>query len=188
MAGIAGQLGARAEPRQARVEAPARLLQQGAMRFPMIVAALLALLATGADAQPRPTPYWAAIVPDAARTRTGPGRNFPAVWMYRRAGLPVKVVQVFEAWRKVEDPDGDQGWMQANMLTEKRTAMVRGAVRPLRARPAPDAAVAWRAAPGVIGRLRRCAGGWCELDIAGKRGWIEARNLWGVRPDETFEE
>lgn len=158
------------------------------MRHRSIAAALLALSATAAEAQPRPTPYWAAIVPDAARTRTGPGRNFPAVWMYRRAGLPVKVVQVFEAWRKVEDPDGDQGWMQANMLTEKRTAMVTGGVRPLRAQPAADAAVAWRAEAGVIGRLRRCEAGWCELDIAGKRGWIETSQLWGVAPDETFEE
>lgn len=152
-----------------------------------VVAALLALLATEAAAQVKQPPYWASIVPNAARTRTGPGRNFPAVWMYKRSGLPVRVVQVFPAWRKVEDPDGAQGWMQANMLSDERTGMVRGEVRPLRGAPDSGAAIVWRVEPGVVGKLRRCGNGWCELDVAGKRGWIEATHLWGVAPAESFE-
>jgi SH3-like domain-containing protein len=153
-----------------------------------LVAALLLLTAGEAVAQVKQPPYWAAIVPNAARTRTGPGRNFPAVWLYKRSGLPVRVVQLHEAWRKVEDPDGAQGWMQANMLTEKRTAMVKGEVRALHAQASESAAVVWRAEPGVIGKLRRCTNGWCELDVAGKRGWIEAANLWGVAPDESYDD
>lgn len=153
-----------------------------------ILALLLVLLAGDALAQAKTPPYWAAIVPNAARTRAGPGRQFPALWMYKRSGLPVKVIATYPAWRKIEDPDGAQGWMQANMLTDARTAMVKGAVRPLRAAARPDAAINWRAEPGVIGTLRRCEAGWCELDIAGKRGWIEAAHLWGAEAGETFEE
>jgi SH3-like domain-containing protein len=163
-------------------------MHQAAMIRRPLIAALLLLTASEAVAQTKTPPYWAAIVPSAARTRTGPGRNFPAVWMYKRAGLPVKVVQVHEAWRKVEDPDGAQGWMQANMLTDKRTAMVMGEVRALRDKPAAEAAVVWRVEPGVVGRLRRCESGWCELDIAGKRGWVETAALWGVAPSERYED
>lgn len=153
-----------------------------------LIAALLVLLASDAVAQTKQPPYWASIVPGQARTRSGPGRNFPAVWMYQRRGLPVKVVATFPAWRKIEDPDGAQGWMQANMLTDERSGMVKGEVRPMRARPDAGAPIVWRAAPGVVGKLRRCEGGWCDFDVAGRRGWIEASALWGVEPGESFED
>lgn len=154
------------------------------MRKP-VIAALILLLATEARAQDKKPPYWASIVPSQARIRTGPGRNFPAIWQYQRAGLPVKVIAIFPSWRKIEDPDGAQGWMQANMLTDERTGMVTGGVQPLRAKPDASAAIVWRAETGVVGKLRSCSSGWCDFDVKGRRGWIEASHLWGVGADEA---
>ena len=158
------------------------------IRAAAIVSLGLLGLPAAAVAQDKTPPYWASIVPNAARIRTGPGRNFPAIWEYRRAGLPVKVVQTFPAWRKVQDPDGTTGWMQANMLSESRTGMVVGEVRPMHARPDTGAPVVSRAAPGVVGKLRSCRGGWCDFDVKGRRGWIEAAHLWGVARGEEVEE
>lgn len=157
--------------------------------FKSLSGTALALLCLTSEtlAQDKAPPYWASIVPNAARIRTGPGRNFPAVWEFRRAGLPVKVVAVQPSWRKVEDPDGAQGWMQSNMLSEDRTGMVQGEVAPMRARPDATAPIVWRAAPGVVGKLRECRAGWCDFDVKGRRGWIEAASLWGVQPDEAVE-
>ena len=72
----------------------------------------LALMAVGlaaipaAQAQEKKTPYWASISAGEAMMRTGPGRNYPATWLYKRADLPVKVVEVYPQWRKVQDPGG----------------------------------------------------------------------------------
>lgn len=145
-------------------------------------AAIGGILLVGADdaiAQKKP-PYWASITAAKARMRTGPGRNFPASWLYQRAGLPVKVIETYPNWRKVEDPDGTQGWMQANLLSEDRTAMVIGEIRVLRAAPEAGAKTNWRAEPGVIGKLSDCAAGWCKLDVNGRAGFVEARYLWGA--------
>ncbi|MFD1611063.1 SH3 domain-containing protein [Sphingomonas tabacisoli] len=150
-----------------------------------LLAALALLIATEAPAQDKKPPYWASIVPSQARIRTGPGRNFPAVWQYQRAGLPVKVIAIFPSWRKIEDPDGAQGWMQANMLTDERTGMVTGGVQPMRAKPDANAPIVWRAEAGVVGKLRSCSSGWCDFDVKGRRGWIEASHLWGVGSDEA---
>ena len=158
------------------------------MSKPLIAAALTLLLATEAGAQDKTPPYWASIVPSKARIRTGPGRNFPAVWMYQRAGLPVKVIATFPSWRKIQDPDGEQGRMQSNMLSEERTRMVIGGVREMRARPEAGAAIVWRAEAGVVGRLRKCRDGWCDFDVKGRRGWIEAAALWGVAAGEAVED
>ena len=151
-------------------------------------AVALVLLATGhASAQRRQPPYYASIAPDHALMRTGPGRNYPAIWMYRRAQLPIKVVEVYRDWRKVEDPDGTQGWMLRTLLDNKRTAIVTGAITEMRETPEFDGNVLWRAAPGVIGRISKCAGGWCWFDVGGKAGYVEETHLWGVDPGEQLD-
>ena len=132
------------------------------------------------------TPYFASISAGRARTRTGPGRDYPTMWLYVRADLPVRVVTIHKEWRKVEDPDGAQGWMRDNLLSEMRTGYVKGAIAELRERPAPAARVLWRVAPGVVGRLSRCADGWCRFDVRGRSGYVETRRLWGVAANETL--
>lgn len=154
-------------------------------RAVLAVSAIVVLLDPGiATAQKKP-PYWASIAAGQARMRTGPGRQFPATWLYQRAGLPVKVIETYPNWRKIEDPDGTTGWMQANLLSDERSGMIaKGAIRLLREAPNASARIVWRAEPGVIGRLSECKRGWCKIDVGGKMGFIEATALWGVDPGE----
>lgn len=153
----------------------------------LVIGAALLSLPDGASAQDRETPYWASVSAGQARMRTGPGRNFPISWLYQRAGLPVRVVEVYENWRKVEDPDGTQGWMLVNLLSADRTAMITGDIRPLREAPQPNARVRYQAEPGVIGRIRTCRRGWCEIDVRGRSGFVEIAHLFGVEDDERVD-
>ena len=134
-----------------------------------------------ADAQTiRKTPYWASIKADKARMRTGPSTDFPIKWVYQRKDLPVKIVTVHSVWRKVEDPDGDQGWMHVSLLRPKRTAVVTGtSVGALRDAPLPTARIAWRVEPGVVGGIDDCQKGFCRFDNAGRSGYIEMDRLYG---------
>ena len=150
--------------------------------------AMLAVLAEpgwAADTKRKP-PYYASIAPGRARMRTGPARTYPVSWLYQRADMPVRVVAVFKEWRKVADPDGAEGWMLGNMISDRRSAIVRGS-QPVAmlASPAPGARLLWRAAPGVVGRISECASGWCRLDVKGQAGYVQISGLWGVDPGET---
>jgi SH3-like domain-containing protein len=149
--------------------------------------ATLAIVAGLAHAQvAKKTPYWASISKEEARMRTGPSTDFPVKWVYKRQYLPVKVVAVHETWRKVEDPDGDQGWIYVGLLSPNRTAIVTASgVSALRDSPEPTARIAWRVEPGVVGRIDECQGGWCRLDIAGRSGYIEADRIWGDEPADA---
>jgi SH3-like domain-containing protein len=49
----------------------------------------------------------------------------------------------------------------------------------VRASPRLAAAIKWRAQPGVVAKMKPCRAGWCEVDIAGRKGWIAADRLWG---------
>jgi SH3-like domain-containing protein len=150
-------------------------------------AAVALIMPAAAPAQSRKTPYYASISAGQARMRTGPGRNYPASWLYVRSGLPIKVIDVYKEWRKIEDPGGTQGWMQANLLTEKRSGMVTGGIVALRDAPNAVARVLWRAEPGVVGRVSRCSRGWCWLDVRGRGGYVEQSRLWGVDPGEELD-
>lgn len=157
----------------------------------LIVSLLLAgsLTATAVLAQPRrQPPYWASISAGRAMMRAGPGRNFPGIWLYVRPDLPVRVVEVYKSWRKVEDPGGTRGWMLVNLLSDTRTALVTGnEPQPMRERPDSRSPVRFRAQPGVVGRLSRCAGGWCRFDVGGRSGFIRADHLWGLGRGETLD-
>src|SRR3546814_11623503 len=85
-------------------------------------AALLALGLIGpANAQAREVPYWASLRAEPVNMRVGPSQDYPIEWVYRRKGLPVKVVRVVEGWRLVRDPDGAQGWVVARLLDPQRS-------------------------------------------------------------------
>ena len=124
-------------------------------------------------------PYWASISEDVAWMRKGPSPDVPVIWEYRRRDLPVRVIAVHENWRKVEDPDGTVGWMNARLLSRVRAAIVTGEVRPIREDPSADAAILYRAEPGVVGRISDCTPHWCRLDVTGRGGWISTDHIWG---------
>ena len=161
------------------------------MRNKLALGLLLALGLgiTSAEAQrERKTPYWASISATKAMMRTGPGRNYPATWLYLRADLPIKVVETYPNWRKVQDPTGETGWMLQQLLSDTRTALVTGTEpRPLHEAPDAASAVRYRAEPGVVGRLSQCAAGWCLLDAGGRQGFIRTDHFWGVDPNETID-
>jgi len=164
------------------------------MRRSMIGLALLSVMLSAGPIAPaaiaapekRAMPYYGSIGASVARMRTGPARTYPASWTYRRADLPVKIVAAFKEWRKVQDPDGTEGWMLSVLLRNTRTAIVRGTEPlPMRSAPNENAKTLWRAAPGVVGRISECNGGWCRLDVKGQAGFVPVGSIWGVEPGEV---
>jgi SH3-like domain-containing protein len=159
------------------------ILRAAALLFLLLVTPSLDCAAAQAPRQP---PYWASIASGRAMMRRGPGQNYPGMWEYRRADLPIRIVEIYRDWRKIEDPDGTTGWMLVRLLSDQRTAIVLpGEPRPLHEAPDSASPVRYRAEPGVVGRVSRCAGGWCLIDVRGRGGYIRVDQIWGVDPGET---
>jgi SH3-like domain-containing protein len=158
------------------------------VRYPFLSVVLAASgLATAASAEERPVPYWASIAKGEALMRTGPDRSYPALWLYRRHDLPVKVLQIHGVWRRVEEQDGTSGWMLATLLAARRAGVVVGGNQAIRDRPDIGARLLWQAEPGVVGRLSKCDGHWCRIQIGARQGYIEQAGVWGTDPQERFE-
>ena len=153
------------------------------------VAGLLILAAaSGAQAQDKTPPYWASIASGEAMMRTGPARTYPGIWLYQRRDLPVRVLKRHESWRLIQDPDGAQGWMLSTMLSDRRTAMVKGGEpRPIREKADPNSRVRYLAESGVVGRIGQCSNGWCRIEVGKRAGFIQVSDLWGVAPNEVVD-
>ena len=152
----------------------------GALAVPLFSGATAhAAEAFAARAQPR----YLSLGADTANGREGPSRDHRIVWIYKKRGLPLKVVQEWQSWRKVEDPFGDQTWLLASKLQRQRTVYFTGDDGQdvaLRARPDIAAPVRAEIARGVIAELNSCSRGWCEVKADGVKGWAPRRALWGA--------
>src|SRR4051794_35081166 len=149
---------------------------------------LIGAAATPALAQDKQPPYWASIASGQAMTRTGPGKNYPGVWLYQRRDLPVRVVKKYENWRLIQDPDGAQGWMLVTLLSDRRTAIVKpGDPRAVRVGPYDSAKPRYLAEHGNVGRIRKAREGWCRIELGPREGYIRVWDIWGVSEDETVD-
>ena len=155
----------------------------------LLGALMVVVVAAPAAAQNKQPPYWASIASGEAMMRTGPGRNFPGIWLYKRRDLPIRVIKTYPNWRMIEDPDGTRGWMLVTLLSDRRTAIVKkGAPRAIHAEPDANSRVRYRAEPGVVGRIEKCRDGWCRIRIGNREGHIRTADIWGVRESETIDD
>lgn len=135
-----------------------------------------------------PLPRFVSLAAEKVNARTGPGARYPIAWQYQRRGLPVEVVAEYEYWRRIRDHDGTETWVHKNLTSGKRYAVIEGGVRALYRKPDIDADVLLTAESGVQARLRKCPDAmWCQVEIAGTRGWMPRGWLWGLYPGEVFD-
>ena len=171
------------------------------MRISRIVRALACVLAlvlgpTVAQAQDQqpslgpvtklPIPRFVSLRAGEVNVRRGPGLDYRIDWVFQRAGLPVRIVDEYQNWRRVADSDDAGGWVFHALLTARRTALVTEPEVSLRAEPSNTARITARAEQGVVAALRQCQIDWCELEASGHRGWARKSALWGVDPGEVF--
>ena len=153
----------------------------GMRRFFLLISLLSLALGVAASAQQREVPYWASLRHETVNMRVGPSQDYRIDWVYKRKGMPLKIIRKVEDWRLIRDPDGAEGWVAASQLKLTPGAMVIGEEPvAMRDAPADNGKLRWRAAPGVVGLLGDCEGGWCQIDIEGRAGWISQDRLWGA--------
>lgn len=162
----------------------------------LILAALISLQATTGFAQQAktlinqsglPLPRFVSLSFDQVNVRAGPGVNYPLKWTFTRRQMPLKVLGEYDNWRQIEDQEGATGWVHKSQLTGRRTGLVRTGMHMVMSDPGPDSFVEFTVEGGVILGLSACKGGWCEVVIGDKRGWIQRAAIWGTLKGEQFD-
>lgn len=134
-----------------------------------------------------PLPRYVTLKSNEGNVRRGPGLAHRIDWVFKRAGMPLKITAEFENWRRVEDAEGAGGWIHYSLLSGTRSVLVAQDMAEFRAAPQSDAPVVAQAERGVVARLLECSALWCRIAADGERGWVVKTALWGVEPGEIID-
>lgn len=115
----------------------------------------------------------------AVHGRQGPSLDHPILWRYERQGLPVLIVRETHGWRRIRDPQGDEVWVQARMLSAQRhSLMVRDGL--LRKDAAIDSDPIAQLKAGALLELTGCTGKACQVSVDDMTGWVDHLDIWGA--------
>ena len=123
-------------------------------------------------------------LPDGAhgsKLRIGPGKKFPISWRLVRKGLPVKLIERFEDWRKIELHDGTIGWINVSQLTKKRTIICISKAK-IYSKPTRNPSSIADVEIASILELKNCNNKWCKVHSVEYNitGYILKEKVWGI--------
>ncbi len=158
--------------------------------------ALVVALALSAPAMPSaaegrgpvtnlPLPRFVSMKAAEGNVRRGPSLAHRIDWVFTRRDMPLEVTAEHGHWRRVQDRDGQGGWVHFALLSGVRTVLVEGDMTTIYIRPDDGAQVVAAFEAGVIARLGECVPDWCRISAGGHRGWARKTALWGVAADEV---
>ncbi|MFQ6551551.1 SH3 domain-containing protein [Aestuariibius insulae] len=158
----------------------------------MIASAVAFCVLAGAVAAERgpvtnlPLPRYVSMKASEGNARRGPSLSHRIDWVFVRRDMPLRITAEHGHWRRVEDREGQGGWVHYSLLSGARTVIVD---EPVMLRATPDAAALETAEleAGVVARLGDCGPDWCRVRAGGYRGWAPKGTLWGVGADEIRE-
>ena len=163
------------------------------MKTQVLAGILSLLLATPLWAEDRgkvtklPIPRYVSLKAEESNVRRGPSLSHRIDWVFKRRNMPLRVTGEHGHWRRVQDRDGQGGWVHYSLLSGVRHVIVETDLTPMRVKPTGEAEVNAYAEAGVVARLGTCSKDWCKINASGSRGWVEKAVLWGVKPEEIRE-
>lgn len=148
---------------------------------------LLLPLNSFAGKTPLPVPRFVSFKHDEVNLRTGPGKDYPIVRVFKKSkGQPVKVLADFETYRLIQTQDGEKGWVPQTILKGDRNAVVASDHAIVRLQPRDTGKPIVKLAKGYTVQLRKCEGERCEVKFSApdgsskQKGWVKRGELYGV--------
>lgn len=129
-----------------------------------------------------PVPRYVSLKVGKVNGRTGPSRQHPVAWQYRRKGLPLVVVAETEMWRKVRDVTGDESWVHKPALSGVRRVLVLEEAA-LHTKAKNTARITALVERNALLELEECnETDWCKVKSSdGLKGWTQRYKLWGAQ-------
>ncbi|MFW2368083.1 MAG: SH3 domain-containing protein [Desulforhopalus sp.] len=124
------------------------------------------------------------VVGENVNLRSGPGTKYSVKWKYG-SGFPLKVMGEKEGWLKVEDFEGDSGWLYQKLTSKTGHMIVKVHKNEnqkvnIRSGPGTKYKVVGKAYYGVVFKTIKQQNGWAHVKHdSGLEGWIKRSLLWG---------
>ncbi len=130
-------------------------------------------------------PRYVSLKSNDANIRVGPSKNYPIEIKFIKKNYPLKVLEEYEDWRKVEDFLKNFGWIHKSLISGTRTGIVLSndnkAIKLLNTL---NGNVIGEIGKGNIVFLEKCKIDWCLVSFGNYRGWVDKKNIWGIKEKE----
>ncbi|MBU0674214.1 MAG: SH3 domain-containing protein [Proteobacteria bacterium] len=111
--------------------------------------------------------------------RSGPGENYSVLWELGN-GFPLKRISEQKNWVKVEDFEGDVGWVYGKLISKEPHFIVKKKRINIRSSPSSKSKVVGKANYGVVFKTLEQKNGWVKVKHEnGLTGWISRSLVWG---------
>ena len=131
--------------------------------------------------------YFASLRANETNVRAGPGSQYPIKFTFKLRGLPIKVISEYDNWSEIKDYEGDTGWVNQNLITKKRTIVVRTAKTfvNIHSKATSKSKIVLKLENNVVGDLIKCSTQYCGIKVVGTKGWISKTEIWGIDENDT---
>ena len=133
-------------------------------------------------------PRYVSLKSNDANIRVGPSMNYPIKIKYIKINYPLKVIEEYEEWRKVEEKKKNFGWVHKSLISGNRTGIVLSKDnKNIDLLNTLDGSIIGEIGKGNIVYLEKCKIDWCLVSIGNYKGWINKKNIWGVKEKEIIK-
>jgi SH3-like domain-containing protein len=111
--------------------------------------------------------------------------NYDIKHIFYLKSMPIKVTAEYENWLEIKDYEGDDGWINKNLVTKKKTAIVRTDQEFINLHKSnfSKSKVILKLENNVILTVIDCVDNWCKVKIDGYKGWVNKYEIWGWKND-----
>ena len=133
-------------------------------------------------------PRYVSLKSNESNLRIGPSENYPIILQFNKKNYPLEIIDEHEIWRKVNDIEGNKGWIHKNLLKGDRYAIINPLNKDI------DVKVYSKPNGNLIGLIGRkniveidvCLIDWCKIYYQEYKGWLSKDHLWGVYNNEKI--
>ena len=133
-------------------------------------------------------PRYVSLKSDDTNIRVGPSKNYPIEIKYIVKNYPLKVLEEYEDWRKVQDFKNNIGWIHKSLISGTRTGIVlSNDSKNIKLLNTLEGNVIGEIGKGNIVFLEKCKIYWCLISSGNFKGWVDKKYIWGVKEKEIIK-
>jgi len=123
--------------------------------------------------------YFMMLKYSKVNVRFGPSRDYPVKFIYKKAFLPVKVIDKKENFRKIIDHKKNSGWIHISQL-KKSNSFIILSDKILFEKSTINSKPLINLQSGRLLLVKKCKKKWCQVSTDKYTGWIEANDIFGI--------
>ncbi len=117
------------------------------------------------------------VTKDGVNLRSGPGTNYEAIYQLPHH-YPLRVLSKKDGWVKIEDYEGDKGWIYSKLVSSTPYVIVKSNECNVRSGPGTGNEKVGSVTREVVLRKVSSQGDWVQVSHPKIDGWIHQSLIW----------